>query len=724
MGEQCLEFLEKKYPQIYESYNDSRTYFYDNKFKNSIDKSVETAEELMIQVCKLENSDYLISKNKKRMVKELFSVGLISKDVYRTVESFEEFMNYNIYKGNIHKQGTAEKFNYDLFRIIKWFYEQYGNKNISEDNSETSCSKEVVSINNIETAYDTYLFKYLSKLKDSSKEAVESDNEFDDFKRYMHVDRSIQDEFIKELERVQDEQTSHLVILCGSVGDGKSHLLAYLKTVNPSLFDKFSIHNDATESFDPDKSAIDTLAQVLRPFNDDNFDISNNKIILAINLGVLSKFLESEYCSDEFTKLKKIIDESNILEKTISKNITTDKVSFITFNDYNLFELNDDKDSDYTSSKYISNLFKKVSNNTRDNPFYIAYKKDKKQCSNNPILFNYEMFCDENVQDVIIKYLIKIFIKYKKIASTRELLNFIFEILIPPENFNIKDFNIVQFKYLLPNLLFNNIEQSDLLEYFSEIDPTNNRNDELDKLIIDFNIKTNISNVLEQYFDYDKIKFLEPYLNDLEIDEMNKQEKQEFYNILIHFSVFYGNSQLKESYKDETYLKFLEYLFYYNMQNHKSYSKLFDEVKTSIFKFKDVYKKKYICIDELNSFKVFKNLQLKNRYDDFEENLLNKLYLGNRFKTSIQIYFTVKPNDNLIPLNIDYRLYDYIVKLNNGFKPNKSEKEDLTIYNEFIDNLLNEDYNEDLIIKSLDTDKIFNFEYDEEIDSFSFKCEE
>ena len=155
------------------------------------------------------------------------------------------------------------------------------------------------------------LLKELSKLKNSSKEAVESNDNFSDFKEYMHVNRSIQNDFIKELERVQNEDSNHLIILCGSVGDGKSHLLAYLKTKKPELYNKFIIHNDATESFDPNKSAIDTLSHVLQPFNNENFETSKDKIVLAINLGVLSKFLESKYCANEFTKLRDIINESN-----------------------------------------------------------------------------------------------------------------------------------------------------------------------------------------------------------------------------------------------------------------------------------------------------------------------------------------------------------------------------------------------------------------------------
>ena len=727
MHEKYMNFLKDNYPTIYESYTYSLNYITRGEFINSIKESVNISNKIVDEICKIEHYENIINQNSNEKIKFLLNSQIITKEIYDIVKYFNDFIDFKIYKGLYEKQNKAKEFNDSLVFIITWFYDNY--------RTHTSLERKIkdISDNPINTPdfnkhlnndSSSELLKELSKLRDSSREAVESNDTLDNFKKYMHIDRSIQNDLIKELERVKNEQSNHLIILCGSVGDGKSHLLAYLKTNKPELYNKFTIHNDATESFDPNKSSIDTLAQVLQPFNNDNFETSNDKIILAINLGVLAKFLESQYCETEFTKLRDIIIDSNILEKTISNNICQDKVSFITFSDYNLFELNDNKDLNYTSSNYISALFKKITDNNNSNPFYIAYKKDKEQNLKNAIIINYEMFCDDEVQDIIINYLIKIFIKYKKIVSTRELLNFIYEIIVPPESIDLNDFGIRQFKYLLPNLLFNNLGQSTLLTFFNEIDPTNNRIESLDKLIVDFNINKDIVRVLNKYFTMNKMDTLLPYLNELNENKMKNDDKKELYNILIHFSIFYGKSELNDSFKDEAYLKFLEYLYYYNMQMHSSYKNLFKEIRESIFHWKDVYKKNYICVDGLNSFKVFKYMKLHNKYDNFDNKLSEDSSLGNRFKISIKIYFNVNSSENKTPLDIDYRLYEYIVKLNNGFKPNKSERDDLTLYNEFVDNLLKNDLNNNLIVKSLETDKIFEFEYDDELESFAFRCEE
>ena len=63
-----------------------------------------------------------------------------------------------------------------------------------------------------------------------------------------------------------------MILLCGSVGDGKSHLLAYLKEKKGNLIDHYKIFNDATESFSPDKNAMETLEDVLKGFSDEHIE--------------------------------------------------------------------------------------------------------------------------------------------------------------------------------------------------------------------------------------------------------------------------------------------------------------------------------------------------------------------------------------------------------------------------------------------------------------------
>ena len=89
-------------------------------------------------------------------------------------------------------------------------------------------------------------------------------------------------ELEKILTEVKSEERSSLILLCGSVGDGKSHLLAYMKDKHPDLVEDVVIHNDSTESFDPNQNSIETLEQVLLPYDD--LESNGTHTIIAINL--------------------------------------------------------------------------------------------------------------------------------------------------------------------------------------------------------------------------------------------------------------------------------------------------------------------------------------------------------------------------------------------------------------------------------------------------------
>ena len=136
----------------------------------------------------------------------------------------------------------------------------------------------------------------LSKLKKSSSDSIDNVDSFDAFKEYMHVVRNLETDLKEILRKSNSSSNKVLILLCGSAGDGKSHLLSYLKNSDSEkLLDDYIVYNDATESNAPDKTAIETLNEVLSDYSDINIDNPGQNLILAINLGVLSNFIESDY---------------------------------------------------------------------------------------------------------------------------------------------------------------------------------------------------------------------------------------------------------------------------------------------------------------------------------------------------------------------------------------------------------------------------------------------
>lgn len=251
----------------------------------------------------------------------------------------------------------------------------------------------------------------LNRLRKSSSDSIDNVDSFDSFKEYMHVVRNAEEDLKVILREVNASSKKTLILLCGSAGDGKSHLLSYLRNSDPEkLLDDYIVYNDATESNAPDKTAIETLYEVLSGFKDENLNNEGKNIILAINLGVLSNFIESEYAS-QFTVLKDYVFRSNILSSKVNENGYDPNSAFqyISFSDYHMFLLG----KDGLNPEYIEALFMKVANNRDGNPFYDSYNTDCRACplsAKCPVKKNYEYFADNRVREYIASLLVNVIV--------------------------------------------------------------------------------------------------------------------------------------------------------------------------------------------------------------------------------------------------------------------------------------------------------------------------
>ena len=564
----------------------------------------------------------------------------------------------------------------------------------------------------------SFLLNELSKLKDSSHESVEGYESLSEFKQYLHVTREIQEELLNKLNEVKDKSTSQLVMLCGSVGDGKSHLLAYLNSNYPELMSNFKIHNDATESFDPDKTAIDTLANVLKEFDNNHINNSNEKFILAINLGVLNNFMESDYAKEQYSILNELLNETNIFDsEATSQNYDKDPIHIISFSDYNLFELY----ADHVNSEYLNKLFKKVTDKNNENPFYQAYLRDVVNEYNGPIRYNYELLMNENVRNEINQLVIKAIIKFKRIVSTRELLNFIYEIIVPPVINEYADIDEVYdyMEEILPNLIYTTSERSPLLKIIAMHDPIHLRDEILDDFLIKLNMTNDLTMVIKEYLiECDETTSFIKSIGNNNISEFRGNEDM-IISTIIRYSSILGINDIKHIFTRDSFREFTHYLYVYNTHDKGGFKDLFEKVKGAVFRWKGSPKKNYILIEELSNFNIAERIDLKPDLSLFK-NPVN--VLDNRFKTDILLKFKVNHNENIIPLNIDYTLYSMITKLNNGYKPNKNDKEDLVIFNEFIDELIkNGSSDEELLIEDINNKRNFTLEFDSTFDEFKFE---
>ncbi len=575
------------------------------------------------------------------------------------------------------------------------------------------------------------LIQELSKLKESSKEAVEGLNTFSKFKTYMHVNRDVQDELQQIILAADKEESAQLILVCGSVGDGKSHIISYFKNKHSDVMSNFTLHNDATESLEPNKTSMDTLNDVLDNFSDEKIGTSTEKLILAINLGTLNNFIDSEY-GKRFTVLQKYVESKKILEKSIIENRfdSSSNIQFINFSDYNLYTLKDGK----VQSKYIKELINKITNPSEVNDFYNSYKENCSNCKNKdkcPIKANYELISEDNVQNAIVDLLVQCIIKKKIIISTRALLNFMYDLIIARSYIDVnspmfkdkigKLKNEEYINSLTPNIIFDHKELSFIFNALSTLDPLNVRNEKVDDFIIKFNNSTELIEFFDHYIDNPK-GYIEK-INNVNFDELEgRRIKTNLLKLFIRSYYLCGKGDLF-SLNDEVYENFIKYLYFWNKGDKAKLIGLYGEIKDGLLKWNGEAEKNHINIfvgKTQVKYKVSEKLELKADTSSLPINKDSELI---KFLTEMEIRYKGDNLDTSCSIDIDYSLYDLLIRVGNGYRPNKKDKNNFIKFIEFINKIeCAGSQNNQLTFteKNREENKKYRLEFDEEFEIYRF----
>lgn len=274
----------------------------------------------------------------------------------------------------------------------------------------------------------------LQKLQKHSAESVESAHSSSEYSRYLHVDRPIQDAVAELLDKESKAPRKSLVLLCGSAGDGKSHMLAFFKTEYPALLDCFDrIINDATESDAPSRTACQTLASQLRAFDDDHIDDpGTEKVIVAINEGMLQRFITSE-SGLSFRALRAFVENAEVLKTGIASEEydSTSVFHSTSFSNYHPFTLAEGR----AKTDFIDSLLSKVFSPVEDNPFYRARVDCCEQCSSRmacPVCHNYDFMMMPAVQKEVAKTVVGVVLAEHYVVTARALLNLVYDLIVAP----------------------------------------------------------------------------------------------------------------------------------------------------------------------------------------------------------------------------------------------------------------------------------------------------
>ncbi|WP_379135208.1 DNA phosphorothioation-dependent restriction protein DptF [Paenibacillus sp. sgz500958] len=723
---------------------------------SSIVKARLLVEEILKQVFQFENivPQFNWSLNDKMVF--LSNKNILSGEIQKLFHTVRLTGNKAAHTANFEDLSEAIKLHKTIYFISKWFYETYMTvqtsvpayeypkptsenseeiKNLKDNvkrimemiriEQEITPNKFAVSVKSIRNASllisdlsegQSYLLRELRRLKDSSREAIENSNSFSKYKEYLHIERKVQKDLENSLRKRQSISQASLILLCGSVGDGKSHLLAYLKENKPELLEGYTIFNDATESFSPSKDAMETLQDILGDFSDERIEKSDKKVILAINMGILHNFISYEHNNFTYGRLENFVENSGLFSsEKITACFSEEQFDLISFSDYHPYELTQKG----VESHFFSTMLERVFSFEETNPFYLAYKEDISRNYKTMMHENYLLLQNSFVQKQIVQLVIRAIIKYKLVISARAFLNFIADLVVPDfqTSYDFMD-TFQRMEQAVPSLLFKRRERSFILKAIYDLDPMHTRSSDTDKLIIELNTLSDWSNITDIYIlDVTARKWLNFYKN-TEEERFTHSSFALFSEFILRLA-FLTNEEFSTKTKPVIYYKYIESLYALNVGDRKGIRMLYEEVKEVILKWKNSPAKDYVYISkQTESIRIAQKLNLNPDISHIQTLIKEKL---ETFKASLSVAYRCK--NQLVNLEIDYALYELLQKVLSGYCPNKKDEEDAIKFVEFVEKLMNYgDKNKELLVHYPQDSRIYKF-YKDDFSAFVFEKE-
>lgn len=537
----------------------------------------------------------------------------------------------------------------------------------------------------------------LSKLRKKSIESVGNVTSFDEFKKYLHVLRPVETELRNLLKKINESNQKTLVLLCGSAGDGKSHLISYLRHADSEhLLDSFELYNDATESSAPELTFDETLAERLAPFNDENYQIDDHyKMIMAINLGTLNNFIESER-GQNFSALKKYVDEHEIFSSYMRESCyQADSVfQHINFSDYQVFTLNEHG----IGTEYLENLIGKVFYHDATNPFFQSFEENSSctLCQKCPVRHNYEFLSDPIHQKSLINKIVEVVIKDKKIVSTRDVLDFIYNVLVHPEfdyskmcqiTTNDTKYLSEYIKYTTPMLLYEYEDISPLINSIRKYDILKVRQEEMDADMIKFHSLENIHDIFTDATTGTPYIVLNSTTNIANLGGMKSDLKKFVYRFVVRLKEMKGVLPITE--QQLLFKEYIQALYYQNSGQEKKLGKLYDATKKAIMNWDGQFDSDTICIDDSNErFWVLEQLQLKPAIYH-KSNSLDVSDIQ-RFSITLNLRFRndVASDPETAEISMDYSLFEMIAAMKDGYRPTVQDKNQHTDFVSFVQRVI------------------------------------
>ncbi len=491
------------------------------------------------------------------------------------------------------------------------------------------------------------LHSLLDTLSRSSAQAVRTlgNQGNDTLKDYLYIQTAIETAFHDALQQADTAQ--HIIFLCGSSGDGKSEILTRYYNLYQ---DRLDFHLDATHSFQPDMSAIETIDHKFA-----QHQTNNRPLVIGINIGLLGNYAEEG--SDDFADIKTSIKA--FLDDRIS-DIAPQHV-FLDFEQYPKFLPNEAG----VTAPFIDQLLKKLTQETDDNPFYQAWKQEAG--NNSTLNTNYRLLQYPEVQQIIIQVLLKVRLKYEQFLTARTLLDFIHHILTGDG-------------YLFDNLFSSH--KTELCSALCHFDPCTIRSRAVDLFLIQKSL-----NITDTEFE----TFREQLSGLICADNMQTGSWIRLFYLIQNIDL--GNNfhhTFRDDFQSQLYDEYIRiWLLHYNYDGSATQKKALrkfyqKDLLEAIFRFANRFapelsRHKQLFLADYNGYQLSTRAELKESLKRISENRPKRL---GSFNTCLKLGDT-----DLEPIPVSANFLDLIMKINQGYRPNKHDKNNIVILEELIDDI-------------------------------------
>ncbi|MCG5961075.1 DNA phosphorothioation-dependent restriction protein DptF [Acinetobacter baumannii] len=492
----------------------------------------------------------------------------------------------------------------------------------------------------------------ISVLSKSSSYAVSTENDLDaelsSIKSDLYVVMPIEEHLFELLNSVT-EDSKKVIFLCGSSGDGKSELLLRAREKFSQTYIKF--HLDATHSFAPHDSAVDTLNKLFY-----EYEVGNHSLVIAINIGMLGNYAAE-------AKNKEI---GSILKKYLEEKQASDGYEFLSFEDYPKFEIT----KDGYNAEFVTKILKKITN--PESLLFKVYSESKDtglKSLEKRIFINYHLLCFDEIQQVITNLLLKVRLFRNQFITSRTFLDFIYELVVGDG-------------YLFDNIFSS--KNNEILEKLKEFDPVFLKTKLIDRFLISYQLKE-----INKDFENFKKEIFEKF----NIDDLDNANS---YIRLFYLLKFYN---LTHGFHNNFEADFSEKLLNDFIEIYRCHKFLKDD-NILIKKLRDYYnndlvtslrnyinrKSPYLGADqylirEYGDCQVIANLKFSADLNMLKENV------SSISGASFYVFLKVKDCGE-IDFPVDINLFELLMKLKSGYRPNKNDRSVVILLNEIISRIL------------------------------------